>query len=175
MSSALALKCVIFLVLASLVALVIGGMKRRPPATPFVARPLLNDAELDFYKRLRHALPEYQVLPQVSLGALVQPTQAGCRHARAQGRIAQARVDYVIAARADLSILALVELDDRAEMGRRDAERDQLTASAGYTTHRFSFGLSPTSLAIRETLLGPPTAEIVLLPRPDSPDRPVRS
>lgn len=166
MPSALALTCVTLLVLAILGALAIGWMGCRPSTTPFAARPLLNDAELDFYMRLRHALPEYQVLPQVSLAALMQPTQAGCRQARAQGRIAQARVDYVIAARADLSILALVELDDRARMDGRDAERDQLTTSAGYTTHRFSCGLSPTPLAIREQLLGPPTAEIVLLPRP---------
>ena len=101
----------------------------------------------------------------------MRPAQAGFGRKAARDRIARGRVNYVIATRTDLSVLALVELDNRAPKDGRDADGHRLTASAGYTTHRFSCALSPSPLAIREQLLGPPTAEIVPLPRPAAPDR----
>ncbi len=171
MPRARAIAGVLIVLPVSLLALALGRLKRKPEAASFAARPLLNDAEHDFYRRLRHALPEYQILPQVSLAALMHPTQGGRSGKAAQDRISKARVDYVIAARTDLSVLALVELDDTTPVDGRDAEQDQLTASAGYTTHHFSGDLRPSPLAIREQLLGLPTAEIVPLPRPTQPDR----
>ena len=142
-----------------------GPKVSRAPAPVYAARPLLTANELEFYKRLRHALPEYHVLPQVSLAALMEPvtTDPSSRRA-ALNRIAQKRVDYVIAERGDLHVLALVELDDRTHRASRDADRDSLTASAGYVTHRFSSTRKPTAPAIREQVLGLPMAEIVPFP-----------
>lgn len=171
MPSAVVIACVLSAVLVSVLALWIGRLKQRHTAAAFAARPLLNDVEFDFYRRLRHALPEYQVFPKVSLAALMGSTRAGRAGRDAEGRIAQTRIDYVIAARTDVAVLALVELDDRAHEGGIDTERDRLTGGAGYITHRFRCGGSPSPLAIREQVLGPPTAEIVPLPRPASPDR----
>ena len=43
----------------------------------YKAKPLLTDNEKEFYQRLKIALPDYQVLCQVALGALLQPNVKG--------------------------------------------------------------------------------------------------
>ncbi len=61
--------------------------------------------------------------------------------------------DFLLEDRASGAIIAIVELDDRTHNARQDAERDRMTARAGYTTIRLPAG-HQTALSVRETLLG---------------------
>ena len=112
---------------------------------------------------IEQAIPSARVHAQVSMGAILQPAR-GLDRSRAtsvRNRFSSKRVDFLLEDRASGDIIAIVELDDRTHNARQDAQRDQMTARAGYTTIRLSGGRQ-TALSVRSAL-----AE-ALAPQPDS-------
>ena len=152
---------IIFLVLAVLaVALLrlLGGRSGigRLPVRP---RELMTKRERIVCGFIEQAIPSARVHAQVSMGAILQPAR-GLDRSRAtsvRNRFSSKRVED----RASGDIIAIVELDDRTHNARQDAQRDQMTARAGYTTIRLSGGRQ-TALSVRSAL-----AE-ALAPQPDS-------
>lgn len=128
--------------------------RHREPPFRVRARPLLTDNEIEFHERLCAAVPEFQVLAQVSMGALIEPDVAGGdgNWLSIRARFAQKVVDYVVIDD-DRQVLALVELDDSTHDRRRDAERDAITALAGYTTLRYESRDKPDVDLLRADLL----------------------
>jgi hypothetical protein len=114
----------------------LGGPKYR-------ARELLTPNELEFFRRLRRALPDAYIFPQVALSAIIGPTSRGKRNLHDFRRIAQKRVDYAIYT-ANMEIVAIIELDDRTHDRARDAQRDAFVSSAGIRTLRFQSRQKPT-------------------------------
>ena len=116
----------------------------KPPSSPGVqAKPLLTKAEQQFMTKLEIALPQYRVLTQVAMGALLQPDvriKDQKRRTSARWSYSQKIVDFVIADRHDGRVLAIVELDDKSHVAEKDAKRDRMLESAGYKVVRFSNG-----------------------------------
>ena len=135
--------------------------RHREPPFRVRARPLLTDNEIEFHERLCAAVPEFQVLVQVSMGALIEPDVPGGsgNWLSIRSRFAQKVVDFVVIDE-DRQVLALIELDDATHDRRRDAERDAITALAGYTTLRYESRAKPDVDTLREDLLeyGSPVA-----------------
>jgi very-short-patch-repair endonuclease len=122
----------------------------------YVATPVLTPNELEFYGRLGRALPDYLVLPQVAMSALIKPKAPfGREKITAFNKISQQRVDFVICHR-DLSVACVVELDDRTHNSgssrTKDAERDARLASAGIPTLRFQSRNKPAETAIAQAV-----------------------
>ena len=139
------------LLLFALLGLVLA--RRRPPAFRVVKRAFLTENEKEFLQRLEQAFPEHRVMAQVSMGALMAPDVPGGtgHYLSIRGRFAQKVVDFVILDDA-LEVIALVELDDRTHRQDKDAERDTMTAAAGYVTLRYRSREKPAPQAIRAEL-----------------------
>lgn len=147
---------VAIVVLAFLMALV--GALRRTAVLRYRARPLMTANELEFLGRLEKAAPELRFHAQVSMAALVDPDvgrrENGAEHMRLRGKVAQKRIDFVAQDRTNGAVVALIELDDRTHNIAKDAERDALTAAAGFRTIRWASKKKPEPAEIRTQLLG---------------------
>ncbi len=128
-------------------------LRRRPPAFRVVRREFLTPNEQDFLTRLEEAFPEYRVMAQVSMGALMNPAVKGGTpgYLSIRGRYAQKVVDFVLLDGC-FEVVALVELDDRTHRVEKDATRDAMTAAAGYVTLRYQSRDKPRPPQIREDL-----------------------
>ena len=135
-----------FLLLAGLAAVLLEMTRSASPR--YRARALMTGNELEFFRRLRRALPDEYIFPQVALSALIDPVSKGKQFQYDFRRISQKRVDYAIYT-PDLRLVAIVELDDRTHSTTRDAQRDRFTASAGIRTVRFESRRKPDEAQIR--------------------------
>jgi hypothetical protein len=128
----------------------------------FKAKPLLTANELEFFGRLEAAAPELRFFPQVAMGALMDPAVPRSdrkSYYRLRGMFSQKIVDFVAQHRADGSIVAVIELDDRTHDQDKDARRDDMLKSAGYRTVRWNSKSKPDAAAIRAALLAPQTVQ----------------
>lgn len=142
-------------------ALLSGGLcwvmmnKKRPAvigvggrASQYAHRDLLTPNELEFIGRLRNALPELQIFPQVALSAIIRPKGNGKATAAARNRIDRKVVDFAVYT-PDFALVCIVELDDSTHDAAKDVERDQLTLSANIATHRWNSKAKPCVEEIR--------------------------
>lgn len=129
------------------------ALRRRGPAFRVVKRALLTENEKEFLERLEDAFPGHRIMVQVCMGALMAPAVrgGGADYLSIRGRFAQKIVDYVVLD-GSLEVVALVELDDKTHRVDKDAERDAMTASAGYVTLRYRSRQKPGPEAIRADL-----------------------
>lgn len=123
-------------------------------APPYRPRRILTENEIHFAGVLRQAVPEYQVLPQVSFGAfLTVKSGLGPSSAlTAFNKISSKRADWVICDNR-YEVLCIVELDDRTHDPDKDAKRDSYTAAAGLQTLRFQSRAKPQPDALRRAIL----------------------
>lgn len=125
----------------------------------FKAKPMLTANEWEFLGRLEAAAPELRFLPQVAMGALLEPAvPRGDRKAyyRLRGMFSQKIVDFVAQRRSDGAVVAIIELDDRTHDADKDAKRDDMLKSAGYRIVRWNSKNKPDSSTIRAALMPPP-------------------
>jgi hypothetical protein len=125
-------------------------------------KPLMTDNEREFFHRLERALPGHHVFPQVAFAAFLTHDSKVARNARMalRNRFDRKMADFVVCERETLSIVALIELDDRSHRAIDDQLRDQLTEAAGYRTIRFMSKQKPTEAEIAR-LLGPKSGVLV--------------
>lgn len=132
----------------------------------YAPRDLLTVNELEFFGRLRHALPELQVFPQVALSAIIRPQGNGKATTAARNRIDRKVVDFAIYT-TEFKLVCIVELDDKTHDGAKDVNRDKLVKSANITTLRWSSTAKPTVEEIRQVVYGvsarPPRTSAPLL------------
>lgn len=121
----------------------------RPPC--FAPKPLLTKNELEFYARLKRALPDLAIFPQVAMRALVRPgSPSGTRrYWRESGMLGAKHCDFLICDPSTLAIVVIIELDDRTHDAEKDAARDAMTAAAGYPTLRWHSRHKPNVEEIR--------------------------
>lgn len=110
-------------------------MHREKPVR-FRPRSVLTGSELDFFFRLRAALPTCIVCPQVASSALLEPAGMGAARQQAMARIEGGRVGYAVFDQ-EMRLMAIVELNHRSRVRRRDIARDRYFSSAGIRTVRF--------------------------------------
>jgi hypothetical protein len=138
--------------LAAIIALQKLGRRSKEPVL-FKKKRLLTANEVEFFHRLRQALPDYHVFPQVSMGALMSPASGVSRqeYLPVRNRFAAKIVDFVVTDD-ELNPIALIELDDRTHSAEKDARRDAMTGAAGYTTLRYQSRNKPAPDVIRRDL-----------------------
>ena len=136
------------------VGLLINGLSAGRGAANVVARPLLTKIERETIGYIEAAVPHARVHAQVSMGALLRskPGLTRSNTTATRNRFSSKRVDYVLESRADGSIIALVELDDRTHDAQADAVRDRMTASAGYLTIRLPASERPTMVNVADRI-----------------------
>lgn len=123
-------------------------------APPYQACTILTDNEIHFAGLLRQAVPEYQVLPQVSFGAFlrVKSGLGPSGSTTAFNKISSKRADFVVCDHR-YRVLCIVELDDRTHDPDKDAKRDSYTAAAGLQTLRFQSRAKPSPDTLRRAIL----------------------
>lgn len=131
--------------------------RRRLRSGSFKARPILTPNEQEFYGRLVRALPGHAVLCQVSMSALIEPdTDDPGDYQRRRLTFSQKYVDFVIVdatpGRDPMRVVAIVELDDITHDAQKDAQRDAMLNSAGYTVLRWQSRRKPDIHAIRRSI-----------------------
>jgi hypothetical protein len=139
--------------LAALILLVFAVMLLRSPSSwlsHIQRKALLTSNEIEFFHRLQRALPSYQVFAQVSFAAFLTDDGKLSRNSRwsLRARFDRKIADFVICERGSLTIVALVELDDRTHVASADRKRDALTKAAGYQTIRFQSRQKPSETEI---------------------------
>jgi hypothetical protein len=149
-------------------ALALAALRRRSQdgyrarIAPFTSRPLMTSNEIEFFSRLRRALPECVIFSQVSMSALIDVTLPASDpdYLRARDAFNRKRLDYVVCTRGGERVIAVVELDDRSHDPKRgeDAKRDGILATAGIRTVRFPSSPRPNERQIRDQVLGRHTA-----------------
>ncbi len=135
-------------------ALIVGGglawwfvFNRRRPAR-FRARQVVTGGGLEFLFLLRDALPECVVCPQIAATSLLEPLGTGAARKQALSRIVGRRVGYAVFDE-EMQLLAVIELDHRPRLTRREAECDGYFLEAGIQTLRFDPRRMPSAAKIR--------------------------
>jgi very-short-patch-repair endonuclease len=143
---------VVVMVIAVLMA---SAALLRPQTGRLRPKPILTPNELEFFNRLRHAVPHLLVFPQMAMSAIV--TDDGRLRSRARWKL-RARFDrkicdYVVCDRQQLRVIAIVELDDILHNPIADRARDAVTTAAGYRTFRFSSRNKPPVQELAEVFV----------------------
>jgi hypothetical protein len=123
-----------------------------------LGRPLLSEAERNFFHVLKLAAGDSLIFVKVRLADMVTPKKTHSRSAwkSSFGKISQKHVDFVLCSKTDIAILAVVELDDRSHLsfdrGLRDAFVDEALTSAGIPVIRIRAKQSYSLAEIRKAL-----------------------
>ena len=142
-------------VLAIAVVTAVAAQKAKTVTGSYRARQLMSENELEFFGRLTKAVPEYFVFPQVAMSAILRANSTDRKTAHRDFlRIAQQRVDYLVC-KADGSIVAVIELDDKTHQAARDKVRDERLQQAGLRTLRFESRNKPAVHVLRTALVPP--------------------
>lgn len=137
-------------------SIVLGGLlvwfalEREKPAN-FRKKNVLTGGEREFFHRLRKALPECVVCPQVAVSALLEPIGIGAARKAGLDRIRGQKVGYAIFDD-DMRLIAIVELDHSSRTSRRELARDTYFAKAGIRTVRFSAKRLPSEAKIKASV-----------------------
>lgn len=141
------------LLLLLILALWLWLGRAREPEQIYQAKQILTDNETEFYGRLLSALPDYTILSQVAMSALIEPVK--CDPKEFMGRRAkfsQKYVDFVICEPENLRVICIVELDDITHDEEKDAARDAMLNDAGYIVVRWHSRRKPDIHVIAETI-----------------------
>ncbi|HVL77390.1 MAG TPA: DUF2726 domain-containing protein [Noviherbaspirillum sp.] len=140
----------------------------RPRPARFRARPILTGSALEFLFRLKRALPECTVCPQVAATSLLEPLGVGRARKAALSRIVGRRVGYAVFDE-EMQLIAVIELDHRPRLTRREAECDSYFSEAGVPVLRFRQQQMPSVSKIRSSVF-PRAAATVQCAEQSMPD-----
>ncbi len=131
-----------------------------PPEAPWpvVAKRLLSHREREFYDALLALYPDHRLFIQVSLSQIVDVPRDHPERYSIRARFSQLVADFVLC-RQDLTIVAVVELDDRSHENplRRaaDARKTKALSDAGLRLVRIPAGPLPSVGRLREIMEEP--------------------
>ena len=127
------------------------------PAAPWpvAARNLLSPREQSLYQRLSSLYPKHLIFVQVALSQLIDVDRNYPESESIRARYKQLVGDFVLC-RPDLSVVAVIELDDRSH-GRRDrqdadARKTKALVDAGLRLVRIPAGNLPSEEELREII-----------------------
>jgi Protein of unknown function (DUF2726) len=119
---------------------------------PVVARNLLTEREQSFYQRLLSVYPGHKLFVQVALSQLIDVDRSHPESESIRARYKQLVADFVLC-RPDLSVIAIIELDDRsherADRQRADSRKNKALADAGLRLVRIPAGALPSEERLR--------------------------
>jgi SAM-dependent methyltransferase len=106
--------------------------------------------------------PEHKIFVQVALSQLIDVPESHPERFSIRNRFSQLVADFVLC-RSDLSVVAVIELDDRsherADRQYADARKNKALADAGLRLVRISAGTLPSEDALRALVDGDGTVE----------------
>lgn len=128
---------------------------KHKPKYEYRLKPLMTDNEVEFYFRLRRALPKHEIFAQVAMGAILRPRKeySGKEVHLARNAYSQKIIDFVICEPKTCRPVVVVELDDRTHNPQKDAIRDRMLTSAGLCVVRYRSNDRPTEDEIRTAIL----------------------
>lgn len=131
---------------------------------PVKAKKLLTERERSLYENLQNLYPDHKLFVQVALSQLIDvPTNHPDRHS-VRNRFSQLVADFVLC-RKDLSVVAVIELDDpshqRPDRQYADARKNKALADAGIRLVRIPAGRLPLDDALRAIIDGEDTFRII--------------
>jgi hypothetical protein len=128
---------------------------------PVTARNLLSPREQSLYQRLLSLYPKHQVFVQVALSQLIDVDRNYPESESIRARYKQLVADFVLC-RSDLSVVAVIELDDRSHERRArqdaDARKTKALVDAGLRLVRIPAGDLPSEEELREIIDGDRTS-----------------
>ena len=141
------------LMVLAMLPMLFFGEKKIVSLPKFKLKQIMTKNEIEFFQRLRKSLPEYEIFPQVAIGALLDPVSANKSELiKNRNRINQKRIDYAIYSK-DFELICIVELDDRTHDSKKDIERDRYFRSAGVRTIRWQSNNKPSVDQIRLSIV----------------------
>lgn len=114
----------------------------------FRPRQVLTGTGREFLFLLKRALPECTVCPQLAATALLEPLGTGKTRKGALARIVGRRVGFAVFDE-DMRLVAVIELDHRPRLTKREAECERYFTDAGIMTLRFDPKCMPSEARIR--------------------------
>lgn len=130
---------------------------------PYKPAPLMSSYELEFFGRIRRALPEMVIFPQVPLAAFIRidKRRAGREFFqnsyRWQNRIGQQRVDFLVCDPTTMNPVVAIELDDPSHDNNdargRDDKKDKSLRDAGVRLIRWRVEMMPVESDIRASVM----------------------
>lgn len=120
---------------------------------PVAAKNLLTERERSLYQRLLSLYPEHKLFVQVSLSQLIDVPEGHPERMSIRNQFSQLVADFALC-RSNLSVIAVIELDDRsherADRRRADARKNKALADAGIRLVRIPAGRLPTEDDLRK-------------------------
>ncbi|MCU7797282.1 MAG: DUF2726 domain-containing protein [Candidatus Thiodiazotropha sp. (ex Myrtea spinifera)] len=152
---------IIILVLVVLVVLARFTKKTSGEIFGYKTRgPLFSKAERSFLGVLEQAITEeFRVLGKVRVADILSQEKGmnRCNWQKAFNKISAKHFDFVICNKADLSVMAVIELDDKSHNNQRRAARDEVLdkacESAGLIIVHFPAKHSYEVVAVRDTII----------------------
>ncbi|GAB1263032.1 DUF2726 domain-containing protein [Aurantivibrio plasticivorans] len=155
------------ILLALLVLVVLAGLaKQGGGADGFSyekSEPLFSPAERSFFGVLSQAVNDRAlVFGKVRVADVLRPPKGlgRSRWQKAFNRISAKHFDYVICSPDTLSVLAVIELDDKSHSNSKRAERDRFLdsacSSAGLSLYRFKAAKTYNISEVRNVIFPPP-------------------
>jgi hypothetical protein len=128
---------------------------------PVAAKKLLTEREQALYQRLLSLYPDHKIFIQVALSQLVDVDRKHPDRQAIRKRYKQLVADFVLC-RSDLSVVAVIELDDRShtrpDRQYADARKNKALADAGIRLVRVPAGRSPSEEDLRALINADGTA-----------------
>lgn len=119
---------------------------------PVAAKNLLTERERSLYQRLLSLYPEHMIFVQVALSQLIDVDRNHPESDSVRARYKQLVADFVLC-RSDLSVIAVIELDDpshkRADRQYADARKNKVLTDAGIRLVRIPAGRIPSEDDLR--------------------------
>lgn len=160
MNTAITLIIIIFIV--TLTTTVLMLRKRSNGKTPtkigalFHQKTPLTIEEQKLYWKLKKALPDYEILSQVSFNAFIVTKGDNQKERHAKHNTARQKVaDFLICDRG-FNVIAVIELDDKSHNKEKDEKRDAMLKEAGIKTQRYRVKQLPTDEEINSLINNAP-------------------
>lgn len=152
---------IVFLLFVTKIGLTIARrFSRFKGPARYSAKPLMTGAEQRMYGLLKKACPQYDIVPQVAMGALVKVASwqnKGKDGWKYRAAFAQKILDYVIYDPEQHRVVCVVELDDKTHDSRaaqaRDGVKNDVLRQAGISLVRFDARAMPDIAEIRKRCL----------------------
>ena len=126
--------------------------KKSASSSKFYARRPLTEPEQALFWKLRNALPDHAILPQVAFSRFVYTKGATKKeNFRYMATAKQKVADFLICDKT-FFIIAVIELDDSSHNTTKDAARDAILKEAGLRVLRWKVNTIPTENEIRSIL-----------------------
>lgn len=143
---------VVFFLAAAILISTLTNINRKNSLGRYKAKKIMTENELEFFRRLVDALPEYFIFPQVAMSALLEAYGSTEKQTHINRlKIAQQRIDYVVCD-GKCQVIAVIELDDKTHIPSKDKIRDDRLMQAGIRTIRFQSNRKPTKNEIRNNV-----------------------